>query len=377
MDRQITVAHLMPWSGFGGVEVATVRLISATSKRFRHVAFCLPDAADAREACEQAGATVIEYVMPEPSLRHASRFYKESARLARQLRQEQITIAHCAETKAAYHNSLATLIAGVPLITHVRSRYATVSFRERLTFLPIKQYIFVSKDSRQQFGLKLPDDKVRVLYDAVEFSELSPEVNGIREEFKLADNTPLIGMVARVNPQKDYDTLADAAAIVLSAQPDARFMVVGDNSHVPLNRTHYAKVRARLKELGIEDKFIFTGFRSDVSRIMSAFDVFVLCTHREGLPLAVLEAMAIGKPVIATAVDGVPEMIDEGVTGLMHPHQDSTCLASKILKCIQKPEWAKSIGLAGRAKVRGVYNVEIYARNVAAIYDEVLTSEHQ
>jgi glycosyltransferase involved in cell wall biosynthesis len=149
-------------------------------------------------------------------------------------------------------------------------------------------------------------------------------------------------------------------------------MVVGDNSKVELNRTHYAHVDRRLRELGIADRFIFTGFRSDVAAIVSALDVFVLCTHREGLPLSILEAMALGKPVIATSVDGIPEVITNGVTGFLHAHQNSEELAEAILTCIEDPEVAKKVGDAAREHCRSTYNSSVFAANVTKIYDEFL-----
>jgi glycosyltransferase involved in cell wall biosynthesis len=223
----------------------------------------------------------------------------------------------------------------------------------------------------------VPDEKARVLYDAVDVVAQEDEatVQALRGSLGVAANVPLIGMIARVNPQKDYDTLADAAALVLAKRPDVQFLVAGDNAIVELNRTHYAHVSARLKELGIAEKFVFTGFRTDVAQIVAALDVFVLCTHREGLPLAILEAMALGKPVIATAVDGIPEVIEQGVTGFLHDHENSRQLADAILLCIEKPALAKRIGEAAQEHCRRTYNSHVFTANVAQIYHDFLRDE--
>ncbi len=375
-----TVAHMLPWPSIGGVEVATFRLIEATREEFRHVAFCMPGTAALQAACAGAGAEVTTYVPPEPSLRHFPRFLGESRLVARELTRQRTDLVHCSETKAAYHNSLAVLLAGLPLMSHVRSRYSKIGVRDRLSFLPIHRFVFVSKDSRRQFGLKVSDRKARVLYDGIDFPEtglqLGSQADGdaaaIRAQLGVPAGAPLIGMVARVNPQKDYDTLADAAALVLAQCPQARFAVIGDNSVVELNRRHYGHVRSRLQALGIEDRFVFTGFRADVPEIVAALDVFVLCTHREGLPLSVLEAMAQGKPVIATAVDGIPELIVHGEVGLLHAHGDSAELAELILRCIRDPEMACKMGLAARAHCRLHFNQATFASNAATLYREML-----
>jgi glycosyltransferase involved in cell wall biosynthesis len=375
--RKPTIAHFLPWDSIGGVEIGTLRIIEATRDQFRHVTFCMPQAVELREACEEAGAEVVLYVPPEPSVRHGLRFLRESLVVADDLTRMRVDLAHCSETKAAYHNSLAALLAHVPMITHVRSRYAKVTLRDWLGFLPVAGYVFVSKDSRRQFGLKVPDEKARVLYDAVDVVAQEDEatVQALRGSLGVAANVPLIGMIARVNPQKDYDTLADAAALVLAKRPDVQFLVAGDNAIVELNRTHYAHVSARLKELGIAEKFVFTGFRTDVAQIVAALDVFVLCTHREGLPLAILEAMALGKPVIATAVDGIPEVIEQGVTGFLHDHENSRQLADAILLCIEKPALAKRIGEAAQEHCRRTYNSHVFTANVAQIYHDFLRDE--
>jgi glycosyltransferase involved in cell wall biosynthesis len=369
-----TIAHFLPWAGIGGVEIATLRIIEATRGQFRHVAFCMPEAKELKELCEKAGIEVVLYVPPEPSLRHGVRYFKQSLAVARELKRMGVQLAHCAETKAAYHNNLAARLASVPMITHVRSRYSELAVRDRLGFLGVAGYVFVSQDSRRQFALKVPNAKARVLYDAVDVVEQVPAANGegLREELGIAPGVTLIGMIARVNPQKDYDTLAAAAALVLAKHDDVRFLVVGDNSSVELNRVHYAYVSNRLNELGIADRFIFTGFRSDVAQIVAALDIFVLCTHREGLPLSILEAMALGKTVIATSVDGIPEVITDGVTGYLHEHGNSRQLADAIVTCVEDPKLAKQIGEAAREHCRRTYNSRVFTKNIVQIYHEFL-----
>jgi glycosyltransferase involved in cell wall biosynthesis len=372
--RKPTIAHLLPWPSIGGVEIATLRIIEMTGDRFRHVAFCMQSANDLKEACERAGAEVVTYVPPEPSIRHGLRFFKESLAVSRELKRIGADLAHFSDTKAAYHVSLATMLAGVPMIAHVRSRFSHLTIRDRLGFLPVTGYVFVSQDSRRQFGLKVPDKKARILYDAVDVVEPEPAsaIKILREQLGVPDGIRLVGMVARVNPQKDYDTLASAAALVLAKRSDVRFIVVGDNSIVELNRMHYAEVSGRLSKLGIESHFIFTGFRSDVAQIVSALDIFVLCTHREGLPLSILEAMAQGKTVIATNVDGIPEVITHGVTGYMHDHGNSEQLADAILACIEDPDMAKKLGDAARETCRRTYNSQVFADNVTQIYHDFM-----
>lgn len=371
-EARPTIAHLLPWPTLGGVEIATIRLMSTTADRYRHVAFCIRGSSDLISACREAGVEVVEYVPPQPSARHFGRFLAESRLVANELRRCGARIAHCSEIKATSHNSLAAILAKVPLLTHVRSRFSALSFRDRLMLAPTRLYVFVSKDSWHKFAIKVPKRKARVLYDAVSITEPHTDGAAVRQELGIPPGAPLIGMVARVNPQKDYFTLASAAAKVVAKRPDARFVVVGDNSQVELNRQHYAEVSKRIAELGISSSFVFTGFRNDIPRLVSAFDVVVLSTHREGLPLSLIEAMGLGKPVVATAVDGIPELVTDGVTGLLHQHEDSDGLADALLRCIDEPAKASAMGEAARQLIRSEYTPEAYTHHVVQIYNELL-----
>jgi len=373
---QLTVAHVMPWSGMGGVEIATLRLVRATQDRFRHVALCLEDATELRASFEAMGVETFVYAAPTPSLRHWGRFYGESRLVARLLRSAGADIVHFSEVKAALHNSLAALLARCSQICHVRVSHPHITLRDRLSLLPIGVFVFVSEEARQSFSIKLPSRKAKVIYDAVEIPavDIVRESRSVREEFGIAEDATVVGMVARVSPQKDYFTLADAAAKVLSLYPATRFFVVGDNSLVPLNREHFAEVKARLESLGIFDRFIFSGHRGDVVRLSCAMGVCVLSTHREGFPLSILETMSLGKPMVATRVGGIPEIVKPGVTGYLHEHGDAEGLAAALCRLIESPEEAAQIGTNAREVIRSHFAVEKYVAEITALYRGVRKS---
>jgi glycosyltransferase involved in cell wall biosynthesis len=373
--RKITVAHFMPWSGIGGVEIATLRMTDATRDRFRHVAFCLHDAVDLRTSFENSGIETVIYTPPEPSLRHGDRFYRESSAIARQLNQVNADVVHFSDEKAAYHNSLAAFIARTRIVCHLRVSYPHLELRHRLCLLPVQSFIFVSKEAEQTFALSLPESKTRVIYDAIEIpsQETSESNQSVRDELNIPSDCVLIGMVARVSPQKDYFTLAAAAVEVLRQRPNARFLIAGDNSNVALNREHFKEVNKRLIELGIKEKFIFTGHRNDVTRLIAAMDICVLCTHREGFPLSILEIMAMRKPIVATAVGGIPEIVQPGITGYLHQHENSKELASAILTLIEDPEKARRFGLAAYEHVQLNYSRSKFSDEISKAYSDVMS----
>jgi glycosyltransferase involved in cell wall biosynthesis len=373
---KITIAHMLPWSGIGGVEIATLRIVEATRDQFRHVAFCLYNAPTVREMFEQAGIETVSYIPPEPSLLHGLRYFHQSRLIARDIRKAGATIIHFAEVKAAYHCSLAALIAGVRQMCHVRVSIPNLDARYKLTLLPLHSFVFVSKEAMETFAVSLPHSRTRVVYDAIEIpeGECTSLRSDVRREFGIADSVLIIGMVARVSPQKDYFTLANAAADVLARFPELRFLIVGDNSRVDLNRAHYAEVAARLNQLGIASSFVFTGHRDDVQHLASAMDIVVLPTHREGLPLSIIEAMALGKPVVATAVGGIPEIVIPGVNGYLHQHENSQELAAAIIDLVGNPERRHRLGNSAREYVRENYSLDRFAADMTRAYGDLVRS---
>ena len=371
--RKLTIAHIMPWSGVGGVEIATLRMTAATRDKFRHVAFCLPDAVSLKDSFEALGVETVTYTPPEPSLRRFGRYYKESRAVADQLKAVGPDIVHFSEIKAAYHTSLAARIVRARMMCHVRNTYPQVSLRDRLTLLPVHSFIFVSSEAKRQFGLSVPDKKALVIYDPIEIPEdtIAADNVAVRHELGIPADCTVVGMVARVNPQKDYFTLASAAVEVLRKHPDTRFLVVGDNSLVEMNRQHYQQVNHRLDELGIRNSFIFTGRRDDVNRLIAAMDISVLSTHREGFGLCVAESMALRKPVVATAVGGLLDFVHENVTGCLHQHENSAELAAAIISLIEDPDKARRIGDAGYDYVKQNFSHQKFVDEISTAYTDL------
>jgi glycosyltransferase involved in cell wall biosynthesis len=194
----------------------------------------------------------------------------------------------------------------------------------------------------------------------------------MRRELGIGEGVPVIGMTARVSAQKDYVTLARAAKRVLDVVPETRFVIVGDHERHEAHREHFALVQRELARLGVAPAFLFTGFRSDVARAMGAFDVFVLSTHFEGLPLVILEAMAMELPVVATAVNGIPELITSDAVGLLAPHEDEETLADQLLALLREPARARRVAAGGRALVQQRFSARAFGESIAALYTDAL-----
>lgn len=383
MAKPHNIAHILPWPSIGGTELATLRIAEAVeSDEFHNIAFCQADAGPVREIFESAGFEVARYLAVAPSYRHSPPFLRNSFSLAREFKRREISLVHGSDLLAVYYAAVAGKLARVPVLCHVRSSFPAISLRDRSFLTFVDRFAFVSRDAWKKFGYKVSPRKGVVVYDglSVEAGGLDESRDSVRREFDIPPHAKLVGMVARVAPAKDYITLAKAAARVVATEPHVRFLMVGDHSGAAPYRVHYEEVKAALAEHGVTSYFIFTDFRADVARLLQALDVFVLCTNIEGLPLVILEAMAYGRPVVATAIGGVPEIVVDGKTGLLHAHQDDAQLATQLLSLLQDSERATTLGEAGRRMMQTNFTKERFAASMSNLYRELLgisgNSEH-
>jgi glycosyltransferase involved in cell wall biosynthesis len=325
-----------------------------------------------------AGRTVRDWPAPTPSLRHGKTFLAESRALAKEFRRLNVGLVHCSDFKAAWHTALAGRLAGIPVICHIRNRCESLLWRDRQFMRPVTHFAFVSRDTWRGFPIPVAASRGSVIYDGINppparpADEIEQDRRAVRSELGLPPSARVIGMLARVAPQKDYDTLVLAAARVVQADPNVRFVISGDCSGNEVSRKHYAYVQGLIQQSGLSDYFLFTGYRTDAMRLLAAFDVSVLSTHFEGLPLALLESMAHAKPMVATAVDGIPEVIVDGVNGFLTPHQDAEALAARLIELIQSPALAERLGQAARQTVLADFTSEKFARSVADLYARFL-----
>ncbi len=378
-----TIAHILPFPHVGGTELGTLRIAEAVSDDgFEHVAFHTTEAHAVRGLFESHGFRTCAWDPVQPSYRHPTAFVRNSRKLARALRSVDADLIHCADYDAAHFAAVGGLFAGIPVLCHVRNRKADVSLRDRTFVVPVSRYVFVSEQTRRDFPVRAGRDHGAVVYDGIDVPPAMPAEERrrlsaeVRSELGLPVSARVAGMVARIAPQKDYETLIRAAALVRRDLPDLYFVVVGDHEHNDVNRTHYAQVQEWLKTYGDADRFLFTGYRTDVDRLVGALDVFVLSTHQEGLPLVLLEAMVQAKPVLATAVDGIPEAVEDGKTGCLHPHGDSAALARDLREVFQTPDRATALGRAGRERVERKFSREMFRSAMVRVYRSVMGAKN-
>ncbi len=192
----------------------------------------------------------------------------------------------------------------------------------------------------------------------------------LREEYELEADCQLVGVVARLEPEKGHATLLEAWPSVVERVPSACLLVVGEGSRRDA-------LEARAAELGVLGRVVFTGLREDIPEVTAAVDVAVLPSYREAQGLSVLEAMALSRPVVATNVGGIPEMIEDGVTGLLVEPHDPVALADAIVRFLTDHPFADTVARAGRDLVHERFCIEGMVRSVEAIYDEAARPDEE
>ncbi|HKW94486.1 MAG TPA: glycosyltransferase [Methylomirabilota bacterium] len=372
------VAHILPASDVGGTEVATIRVAHAAREHgYHNVAFILPKARRLWELFEDGGIPSLTFEPVEPSYRTPARFVANTRRLVQEFR-VGTRLVHCADVPAAFYVGYAARLARVPLLCHVRNRYAGMSLRDRRFLLPVQKFVFVSADTWRHFAYRVRPGRGLVLYDGIDLPTTAPPAGdsaALRTELAIPEGVPVIGMVARVALQKDYPTLVKAATSIIAAYGDVRFIVVGDCSSEATYREYHQQVLGLAESSGIRSHFIFTDFRKDVARFVNLMDIVVLSTHWEGFPLVLLEAMACAMPAVATAVDGIPELVTDHETGRLFPHDDARILAECLLDLLKSPAKARAMGHAGQDHVARNFSRATFTRNVGRLYGAMLDSE--
>lgn len=198
---------------------------------------------------------------------------------------------------------------------------------------------------------RIPRSRLEIIRAAVDLSRFDVERSCARASLGLTDTDRVATIVARISPEKNHRLLLAAFARIARGQPDARLLIVGDG-------VDSDAIGGEIDRLNLGRCVRMLGVRHDIPLILAASDLFVLCSDREGLPIAVLEAMAAARPVVATSVGDLPQVVMDGQTGLLVPPQDVAALADAMSRLLGNPQLADRMGAAGRVHVQSRYNLQ-------------------
>jgi glycosyltransferase involved in cell wall biosynthesis len=368
--RPLTVAHFDNADVRGGAEEHILTLLRGLDRsRFRPLLVCPP------ETAAKLGADVPGDVAVVPLRLHRLRDWGPAFRLARLLRERRVDILHSHMFYSSLFASPVAWLCGVPVIVetpHVREHWRrglkSSYLVDRLAGRLVDRFIAVSRaNARYLVGEKaLPAHKVVVIEngsDLGRFSRHREPAPGLKRSLGFRPGDPVLLVLGRLEPQKGHRVLLQALPLVRREFPRLRLVCVGEGGERPA-------LEAQAASLQLADTVRFVGYRSDVEEWLALADVMVLPSFYEGLPLAAIEALAAQRPVVASAVDGTPEVVVDGQTGLTVPAGDAPALAEAIARLLREPEWAGRLALAGRRWVEGRFSAQRQVRLTEELYLE-------
>lgn len=275
-------------------------------------------------------------------------------RISRYIKQGNFDIIYVNSAMAVY-GALGAKIAGEKIIWHIREDLTPTPGNKLRVFIIKKiasSIIFVSRPIAEAFGKKPPHQKWFFIpnpVDVAKFKVTESEIIASRKEFNISENTPVIINVGFISFRKGIDVLLRAFSRVRTAHPETRLLIVGERPRTT-PKNYWNIVQQIIKDNELEDSVIFTGFREDVERLLALSDIFVLSSRNEAMPVCVLEAMAAARAIVATNVDAVTELLEEGKLGIIVPPDNPDALADAIIELLKDKTKREHLGRLAQQK---------------------------
>jgi glycosyltransferase involved in cell wall biosynthesis len=372
MDRRIKVLIFIKSLGLGGAEkLLTLSLPHLNRERFEYeVGYLLSWRNAMVPEFEKAQIPVFCLNQRRPY------DFRVVFQLANLLKERQVDIMHLHLPYAAVVGRLAARLAGRTAVVYTEHslwehhRWPTYMVN-RLTYPLNDQVIFVSEAVKQSALTRLGHNgkvKMDTVLNGIDCGEIvssGSDAASVRQELGIPPDHKLVANVANFNPQKRHEDLLKAAQVVVRQEPRVTFLLVGHGRLLE-------PMKAEARRLGIADNVVFAGFRPDAPRFVAASDMYVLPSQFEGMPVSLLEAMALGKPSVATRVGGVPELLQDGVEGFLVEPLAPEQMAAKILDTLRNPELMRRFSERAAARVREQFGVRSMVQKTEALYEEIL-----
>lgn len=283
------------------------------------------------------------------------------------------SIIHSNDMPSYQPGGYAARLLGVPAVTHLRFPDNAKGYR--WFFRPgFSLAIFISESFKAAALGEAPDvfgGRATVLYDAVELPELwtDEEKTRQRQELGLPADCPVVALTGQVSEVKGIWEFVEAADRLRSTS--THFAVLGDDlkSQGALRR----QMEERVAALGLRDRFTFLGFRNNAPQLIQAFDIVTVPSHVEPFGLSSLEAMAAARPVVASRVGGIPEVVNESRIGILVPVRDAAALANGVSELLADPARARAMGVHGRRRAGETFSIAVHGQALARIYDRLLS----
>ncbi|MDZ7859281.1 MAG: glycosyltransferase [Candidatus Krumholzibacteriota bacterium] len=359
MDNRINVLHVIDSLETGGAEKILYNLtVNMDSEKYRVSVCSMEDVRDTFivKKLENKGFTI-----HFPGRKKA--FDPELLRnIHNIIRKESIDIVHC-HVGGEFYGHVAAVATRASVITTLHGVFP-YSFKQRaiikLCGLFKKNYkVAVSKELKSLYRCN------DLIYNGVHISSPGSATNKIYPGLRDSSEQILVGIIGRLSVVKNHKNFLDAAAIISPKYTNVQFLIIGDG---PL----FSKLKKYARDKGLSERVVFTGSREDIPSILTQMDISVLSSNSEGLPMVILESMAASKPVVATEVGGIPELIINGETGILVKPRNSIALADGITKLVESQHLRDSMGEAARSRIKKYFSTDIMIKKYCSVYSKIL-----
>ena len=367
---QPTVCHVLLTLVTGGAEMVAARLARSLRGEYRFLFVCLDRIGELGEQLRNEGFPV-HVIGRRPGVD-----WRSALQLGSFLRRERVDVIHAHQYGPFFYSVTARLLhrnASLLFTEHgrfhpdYRSRKRVVY--NRLLLERRDKLVGVGESVRQSLidVEGMPADRVGVIYNGIDLDEFVPSAgrNDVRQSLGISDDEFVIIQVARLDPIKDHATALAALDRLRLRHPRVRLVLVGDGPQA-------SAIREIVDQRRLQNHVIQLGLRNDIANLLSAADAGLLTSHSEGIPLALIEAMAVGMPIVATAVGGVPEIVQRDVTGFLTQIGDSQALADALSRLCENPALCKRMSVLGRERAKSVFSQTRMDEDYRGAYAELL-----
>jgi len=375
----IPVLFVSNTARMSGAEFSLLSLLKGLDRKQFSPLLLLPEAGLFAERAQQAGIEV--QIVPAMirfgeahGLAALPRAMRSIWRIVRIIRRRRIRIVHANSPRAAYTGCLAGRLAGARTLTHVRdieqSPFRSPAKSRLLAWLS-DRIVAVSQATAAAILDVNPSlgGKTTVVCNGIDLSEIVPlPPLEARLRLGLPSAAKIIAAVGIIHPAKGLDVLIRAAARIRDAFPSLKLLVIGQTFH-PADAAYRESLEKLVNELGLANHVVFTGFRHDVMELIQALDLFVHpAVYQDPLPRTLLEAAACGKAIVATKTGGIPEIVDDGVSGVLVQAGDDAALAEAVVTLLSRPDDARRLGAAARKKIERDFPIQAHVARLTALY---------
>lgn len=359
------IMELVSGAEINGAVVHCALLSRELARRGHNITLLCRSGAKVKQMVEGAGIEILESDM------HRWPF-DELRRVSVLARDRQIQILHTHMTRAHNFGVMLRRFAHIPCVATAHSHIV-----QPLTFMFNDHVIAVSEATRrfQQRQNMVRAGHIETVYGFMDYDRyalVTPEAGKqVRAELGVDNATPLFGIIGDVIPRKGHLYLVRALPEIFGVVPEARLVVIGEPKRKE-GKQYFERVKSEAQRLGVDERILWTGYRTDIPQVMKALDIYVMASLDEMFPVAALEAMAAQLPIVATEVGGIPECLKSGETAILIPSADSAALGRAIVQLLQNPSEARRLAERARIVARDNFSLQSQAPRIEAVFERVI-----